>query len=162
MSAWSYDVHADRNDRLVREWRIPVTSSHPGYAFLISFDRMSERRPTRTEADTLKHYVDHRRERYPLDTQLKMLERPLDNISGANTITFHKWVDGDWGYRRVTFHDGGPLFWPGREGDPTRKRSFTLLELLDEIESAGDHQFDDWVLFKQRHPKIFHNDVREA
>lgn len=153
MSGWPYDVHADEDDELTK-LRIPVTSSHPGFAFLVSFDRMSEMRPTCCEAEILSLFIEYRRNSHGARRIEEMLKRPLDTAPMANTVTLHKWATDDWGYRRSTFNDAGPLFWPGRPGGVDRQRSYTLVELLDQIESTCGTPFPEWVRFKGEHVSL--------
>jgi hypothetical protein len=149
---WPYD--ADRDDPLTA-LRIPVTGSHPNRWYLIAFDRDSEARPTDDEAAMLVSYLDYTRAWYREYWQEKMLAEPLDHDAGHNTVIFHKWADGDWGYRRAT-HEIGPLFFPGAPWMRERKAGpFTLAGLLDWIDGGGMEPSKRWTEWKANHPDIF-------
>lgn len=61
---WPFGTDADRDDPLTA-MRIAVTSSHPGWAFLVAFDRESEARPTDHEAAMLRSFLDEYKAEVP-------------------------------------------------------------------------------------------------
>lgn len=149
---WPYD--ADR-DHPLAALRIPVTSSHPDYWYLIAFDRESTAQPTDAEAKMLASYLDFVREWFNESWKKRMLAKPLDTDPGQNTVIFHKWADGDWGYRRAT-HVYGPLFWPGYPGGDRRLGPYSLPALLDHLQQYGDDEpRPAWVKWKAEHADVF-------
>ncbi len=156
---WPFD--ADRDDPLTAR-RIAVTSSHPRWRFLVSFDRESEERPTDREADLLVSFLDQYKNYWYGDNGYRkaMERRPLDVDGGANGVTFHKWGVDNWGYRRASFQ-GGPTFWPGREQWYRDQfsggvGSFSLLALMDHIQTCGGViEAPWWQEWKAAHPEVF-------
>jgi hypothetical protein len=160
---WPFSDDADEHDPLTM-LRIAVTSSHPRYGYHVAFDRDSEQRPTDDEAAILASYLDLRLTWYNDGYRQRMAERPLDTDSGTNTVVFHKWGAGDWGYRRASFTVGltwtvaGPglreqntLGLTGRDVQP-----HSLIMLLDRIQQHGsDEPSPRWEEWKAIHPAIF-------
>lgn len=149
---WPFD--ADRNDPLTAH-RIAVTCSHPGWYYLVSFDRESETRPTEHEVALLRSFLDEYKTHWYGDSGYRraMERRPLDVDGGANGVVFHKFGTDDWGYRRQSFTTG-PLFFPGwphnRKAGP-----FSLLALMDHIHTIGGEPMRHWVEWKAAHPEVF-------
>ncbi len=156
---WPFD--ADRDDPLTAR-RIAVTSSHPGWAYLVAFDRESPERPTDHEVDLLVSFLDQYKDYWYGDNGYRraMERRPLDVDGGANGITFHKWGVDDWGYRRRTFDRGWPFSvvppWMRDEHTSTIRGPISLLDLLDHIQTCGgviDAPW--WQEWKAAHPEVF-------
>lgn len=156
---WPFD--ADREDPLTA-LRIPVTSFVPRWCYLASFDQESSCRPTDTETAVLASYIGYLRSQFTERYQRHMASRPLDVESGGNTTTFHKYGEGDWGYRKQTWRSGC-LFFPGwpnwRAENPDDRYSvgpFTLPVLLDHIETCGGViEAPWWQEWKAAHPEVF-------
>lgn len=151
---WPYD--ADRDDPLTA-LRIPVTSSHPGWCYLVAFDRESAARPTEAETAMLVSFRQEYIDRWYNDSyKVRLAERPFDIDGGANGVIFRKWGDGDWGYRRRTW-TVGPLYVPQNPAFPDRVLGpLTLPRLLDHIHSCGDGEPKrPWLEWKAAHPEVF-------
>lgn len=158
---WPFD--ADRDDPLTAH-RIAVTCSHPGWRYLVAFDRESEARPTDAEAAMLVSYLDEYKNHWYGESSYRrrMERRPLDVDGGANGVVFHKWGEDDWGYRRQSY-ERGYLFtvvWPAQrasvEPDHGWRGPFTLLELMDRMHTMGnDGPMAHWVEWKAAHPEVF-------
>jgi hypothetical protein len=99
---WPFD--ADRDDPLTAH-RIAVTSSLPGWFYLVAFDRESVDRPTDAEVALLVSFLNEYKDHWYGDNSYRrrMEARPLDVDGGANGIAFHKWGADDWGYRRRSY-----------------------------------------------------------
>lgn len=156
---WPFD--ADQHDPLTAR-RIAVTSSHPGWYYLVSFDRQSEARPTDAEVDMLVSFLDEYKDRWYGNTGYRqnMERRPLDVDGGANGVIFHKWGEDDWGYRRQSFTQGYlfTVVWPGqrdREPDHGYRGPFSLAELMDRIHSHGDGPSPKWEQWKAANRRVF-------
>lgn len=155
---WPFD--ADRDDPLTAR-RIAVSSSHPGWCYLVSFDRESEERPTDHEADLLASFLDEYKTRwYNPGYRAHIERRPLDVDGGANGVIFHKWGPDDWGFRRRSF-EIGYLFTvvsPGmraEEPDHKWRGPFSLLELMDRLHTFLDEPSARWVAWKAARPEVF-------
>ncbi|MEQ7008378.1 hypothetical protein ABN028_19575 [Actinopolymorpha sp. B17G11] len=153
---------ADRNDPLTA-LRIPVTGSHPRFYYLAALDRDSEARPTYAEAAILASYIEYVRSGgwlYTGSAEAEMLEKPLDAIARHNTVVFHKYAEGDWSYRRISWRDG-PLFVPTPPFPGYIERTegpFTLGELLDRRVCTfipDDAPSRHWVEWKAARPDVF-------
>jgi hypothetical protein len=163
VTEWPFGTDADRDDPLT-EHRIAVTSSHPGWAFLVAFDRESEDRPTVAEVAMLRSFLDEYmaywyRPGFVQQTQA----RPLDVDGGANGVVFHKYGPDDWGYRKQSW-ESGPLFVPQhpqirhthplREGAPVGPIGLT--EVMDFVHTIGDGKpMPRWLEWKAKHPEVF-------
>jgi hypothetical protein len=158
---WPFD--ADRDDPLTAH-RIAVTSSHPGWYYLVSFDGASEARPDEREVALLVSYLDEYKAHWYGDGGYRkaMERRPLDVDGSANGVIFHKWADGDWGYRRHSY-TMGPLFFPGgphyRQAYPKEFTNiaapFSLAALMDHIHTICGEPMPHWVEWKSAHPEVF-------
>jgi hypothetical protein len=158
---WPFD--ADRDDRLTAH-RIAVTSSHPGWYYLVSFDRESAERPTEREVALLVSYLDEYKAHWYGDSGYRkaMERRPLDVDGGANGVTFIKYGPDDWGYRRRTWQYG-PLYVPQhpriREAYPDEAPlgPLSLAALMDRIHTIGSdaEPMPRWVEWKAAHPEVF-------
>lgn len=160
---WPFEDDARRDDPLT-ELRIAVTTSHPGWAYLVGFDAASEERPTDAEARMLQsylaEYIDHW---YNGGFKSKLAGRALDVDGGANGVVFHKWGDNDWGYRRRSW-TMGPLFWPGpswyrdRYSLQVPASGLSLQALMDHIHdrpSAPGEVSPRWAEWKAAHLEVF-------
>lgn len=161
--AWPFNTDADRDDPLTA-LRIAVTGSHPGWQFLVAFDRESEARPTDAEARMLTSFLDEYKDHWYNERWIaKMAERPLDVDGGANGVVFHKFGPDDWGYRRHSYTQGWPwsVIWPSfrnraEYADVANKGPFSLVELMDRIRGFGDdHPNPRWEAWKAAHPDVF-------
>lgn len=153
---WPFEDDADRDDPLTA-LRIPVTGAYPSFVYLAAFDRGSEERPSDAEAAVISSWIDLQREWFNETWQAKLLERPLDVEGGHNTVIFHKWGEGDWGYRRRT-HRYGPTFWPGRPGfrEGVERAPYALVDLMDHMQ--GRHTgflSQKWIEWKAARPEVF-------
>jgi hypothetical protein len=157
---------ADLNDPLAR-LRIAVTYSHPEWPYLVGFDQESAVRPTDREAAMLASYLEEYKVRwYGPDERYgyrhKLAQRPLDADGGANGVVFHKYGEGDWGYRRRSWTQG-PMFVPpsprGREylrGQGTEVPGpLTLEQTMDLAHTIVDKIDTSWVKWKAEHPEAF-------
>ena len=152
---WPYDT--PRDDPLT-DLRIPATSSHPGWRYLVAFDVGSEQRPTNHEAllmqSFLHEYIAHR---YNGSYKAKLARRPYDVDGAANGVVFHKWAANDWGYRRARWSIG-PTFVPGPAWYRQRfgGTRLPLAELMDHIHSLASGEISDrWVAWKSAYPELF-------
>lgn len=159
---WPFENAADRDDPLTAP-RIAVTSSHPGWAFLVAFDRESEARPTDAEAAMLRSYLDdYIGHWYNASYKAKLAKRALDADGGANGVVFHKWGEDDWGYRRQSFELGWlfsvvPPACRDRE-DPSRWNTgpLSLSALMDRMHQHGlAEPSERWEAWKAAHPEVF-------
>ncbi|MYY79687.1 MULTISPECIES: hypothetical protein [unclassified Streptomyces] len=158
--AWPFGTDADENDPLTA-LRIPVTGTHPRWRYIATFDRKSEARPTDAEARMLASYIEEYKEHWFNDWyKAKLLERPLD--VDAVTHIFHKWADGDWSYRVVTW-EYGPFWVPVapqlRGGDHDYLKvtgPLSLEQVMDRAHTLGsDEPMRHWLDWKNAHPEIF-------
>ncbi|MFD7661300.1 hypothetical protein [Streptomyces sp. NPDC059788] len=160
-TSWPFGTDADEHDPLTA-LRIPVTGTSPAWRYIAAFDRESEARPTDTEAQMLASYIEHYKVQFfGADSwyKRKLEQRPLD--VDAVTRIFHKWAEGDWSYRVVTWQYGpywAPVAPPLRGGarDAIRLGAMTLDQVMDD-----DHQMHtkypskSWAEWKTAHPEIF-------
>ncbi|MEV7770508.1 hypothetical protein [Kitasatospora sp. NPDC086791] len=160
-TAWPFGDDADRNDLLTAH-RIAVASPHARWNYILTFDHESEARPTHTEtlilASFLAEYIDHW---YDTLWKKRLAERPLDVDGGANGYTFHKYGDGDWGYRQRSWRRG-PMFVPvrpsfrGHEYDDTNGLGpLTLVQVMDRIHTISKRPMQHWLDWKAAHPEVF-------
>lgn len=156
-NGWPFD--ADRDDPLTAH-RIAVTSSHPGWRYLVSFDRESEARPTDHEVRLLVSYLDEYKHRWYGNGSYRraMERRPLDVDGAANGVVFHKYGNDDWGYRRQSW-TLGPLYVPQhprvRETKDAPLGPLSLAALMDHIHTICDEPMRSWVEWKAAHPDLF-------
>ncbi|WP_042400025.1 hypothetical protein [Streptacidiphilus carbonis] len=153
---WPFGTDADRDDPLTA-LRVAVTSSHPDWCYITSFDRESPVRPTDAEAAMLgsfnEEYIAYwYNERY----KAKLAERLLDVDGGANGVTFIKYGEDDWGYRRRTW-TMGPRYVPQSPRFADRQVGpLSLADLMGRIHNHGDDKpskrWTDWVA---AHPGVF-------
>lgn len=161
---WPFD--ADRDDPLTA-MRIAVTSSHPSWCYLVTFDRESEARPIDHEAALLVSYLDEYKAHWYGDGSYRraMERRPLDVDGGANGVTFIKYGPDDWGYRRQSWRSG-PMYVPQhprvRETKDKPLGPLSLAALMDHIHTICGKQYDRWVAWKAAHPEVFGTDAKEA
>lgn len=157
---WPFGEDCDRTDPLVQQ-RIAVTSSHPGWAYLVAFDHASEERPTDREVAMLRSYLEeYKAYWYNPGYLARLARRPLDVDGGANGVIFHKWATDDWGYRRRSYRYGNTftVVWPlQRDANPDHNwlGPFSLLALMDRIHTIVDKPRDHWVEWKAAHPEVF-------
>lgn len=159
---WPFGSDADRSDPLT-EHRIAVTSSHPGWNYLVAFDRESESRPSDTETAMLASFLDEYKTRWYSDSYLaKLAQRDLDVDGGANGVVFHKFGEDDWGYRRHSYTMGLPwsVVWPRMREHPEyaglkNTGPFSLDELMDRIHGHGDEPPQRWLDWKAAHADVF-------
>ncbi len=159
--AWPFGTDADRDDPLTK-LRIPVTGFNPGWRYIATFDRESEVRPTNLESRQLASYIEQYKVYFfGADGwyKRKLEERPLD--VDAVTRIFHKWAEGDWSYRVVTW-EYGPFWVPaqphmrGGEWDQTGLGVHGLVGVMDR-----DHHMHSkypnahWAAWKASHPDVF-------
>ncbi|MCW6003925.1 hypothetical protein K1W54_04915 [Micromonospora sp. CPCC 205371] len=161
---WPFGNDADRDDPLTAH-RVAVTSSHPGWSFLVSFDRQSEARPTDAETAMLASYLDEYKHHWYGDNRYRqrMEQRALDVDGGANGVILHKFGEGDWGYRRRSYRSGFlfTVVWPNLRGDSEYADHgwlgpLSLLELMDRIHTISDDKpMQRWIDWKSAHPEVF-------
>jgi hypothetical protein len=163
MTDWPFGTDADRDDPLT-DLRIAVTGSHPGWFYLVAFDRESEERPTAAEALLLASFLDeYKHHWYDPGYLAKLAQRPLDVDGGANGVVFHKFGEDDWGYRRHSYTQGWAwsVIPPGLRGLPEYDGAknagpFSLAALMDRIHTIiGDEPMDHWQAWKAAHPDVF-------
>jgi hypothetical protein len=156
---WPYD--AERDDPLTA-LRIPVVGhAWPRWNYIVAFDsgRLDDEqhRPTEHETRLLRSFLDEYIAHWYNDRwKEKLAERPFDIDGGANGVTFRKWGDNDWGYRRRTW-DRGPTYVPehprvrgGKSLGP-----LTLVQLMDHIHTICDEPMPHWTNWKAAHPEVF-------
>jgi hypothetical protein len=156
---WPYDT--DRDDPLIN-LRIPVTSSHPDWCYLVAFDRDSAARPTDTEARMMASFREEYIAYWYNDSyKARMAELPFDIDGGANGVVFRKWGENDWAYRRRTW-TYGPTFVPHpprlRRLDPADKPfgPLSLADLMDHMHMHGGNKpLPRWQEWKAAHPEVF-------
>lgn len=155
---WPYD--ADRDDPLTA-LRIPVTSAYPDWRYIAAFDRESEVRPTDAEAAMLASFIEQYKVYFfGADGwyKRKLEQAPFD--CDAVTKIFHKWGEGDWSYRVVTWD--GPFWIPvdprlrGGEYDHKSLPAHSLVQVMDLCHHAGTEYPDRaWLDWKTAHPDVF-------
>lgn len=164
MSGWPFGDDADEHDPLIR-LRIAVTGSHPTWSYLVGFDRESAARPTDREAGMLASYLEeYKSHHYGPDDRhgfrKTLVRRPLDVDDGANGVIFHKYGEGDWGYRRQSWIRG-PRFVPPpplyRERYPqeTGDGPLALEQVMDRAHNRVDRLSPYWQAWKTDHPEAF-------
>lgn len=141
--------------------RIAVTCSHPGWKYLVSFDRKSEQRPTDAEAAMLASFLEEYKDYWYNERWVaKMAARALDVDGGANGVVFHKYGPNDWGYRRQSYERGWefsvvpPQMRDNEQGNPARG-PFDLEAIMDRMHSFTDGVSARWVTWKAEHPDVF-------
>lgn len=157
---WPFGTDADRDDPLTA-LRIAVTGSHPMWCYLVGFDRESAARPTDREAVMLASYLEEYKTYFygPDDEsgyRRKMTRSLLDVDGGANGVTFHKYGEDDWSYRRRTW-SVGPMFVPP---SPRYRETFpdeavgplTLEQVMDRAHDTWPKRWQEW---KAAHPDVF-------
>lgn len=151
---------ADLNDPLAK-LRIAVTDRFPSWSYLVAFDHESEARPNEAEERMLGSFLAEIKSRFYESYVTKMEQRPLDVDAGANTIIFHKYADGDWGFRRRTWTGGFfvPLHPRIREthADSDEDRDpHTLEQVMDRARSIVRGELSSsWSRWKAEHPDAF-------
>jgi len=141
---------ADLTHEWVERYRIPlVTNPYPRWSYEVAVvipgsgefaDLYCAVWPTEDEARVIGNYIGYRRDWYNESWQAGMLARALDVDSGTNTVVLIKQADR-WGYRMRTWSVG-----------PTFVFKATLSELLDHINTYGDHVYHRWAEWKSAHP----------
>lgn len=159
---WPFE-DCPQDDPLVA-MRIAVTSSHPGWRYLVAFDRESPERPTEAEAAMLRSFLDEYKDHWYNPSFLASLDRyPLDVDGGANGVIFHKHGTGDWRYRRQSWRDGAVFVpeWPNwRESQRARgidvPGPLTLAQVMDRIYTFGDDKpIQHWADWTAARPDVF-------
>jgi hypothetical protein len=154
---WPFGNDADRDDPLT-SLRIAVASPYAEWCYLVTFDRDSAERPTEREARMLASYLDeYKAHWYCASYQAKLAERPLDVDDSAIGVTFHKYAEGDWGYRRRSWILG-PQFIPepARAGRARKLGPFDLERLMDHIYALGGEAPDRrWLDWKAGQPEVW-------
>lgn len=153
---WPFGDDADRNDPLTA-LRIAVASPYARQPYLITFDRDSAARPTDREARMLASYLEEYKTRWYYPSYLaKLHELLLDVDEGANGVTFHKYAEDDWGYRRQSW-TMGPRFVPQSPRFAERSLGpLNLEQLMDHIHSLGDGEpAHHWLDWKAGQPEIW-------
>lgn len=163
VTAWPFGTDADRDDPLTA-LRVPVTGVYPLWSYIATFDRGSEARPTDVEARMLASFIEEYKECFFDDPdKTEVAKRPLD-ISGTMTKIFHKWGEGDWSYRVVTWHYG-PLWvpvaprWRDGQNDDVEIGPLSLEQVMDRCQhmrTEGPRKH--WVEWKVAHPEVFGGD----
>jgi hypothetical protein len=156
---WPYD--ADPDDPLTALRIAVVGHAWPSWAYIVSVDsgRIDDQhhRPDEQETQMLCSFLDQYITYWYNDHwRAKMAERPFDIDGGANGITFRKWGDGDWGYRRRTW-TMGPTYVPEHpnirgENSPG---PLTLMQVMDRIHTTCDEVTPHWLEWKAAHPEVF-------
>jgi hypothetical protein len=163
---WPYD--ADQHDPLTA-LRIPVVgSAWQGWFYIVSLDsgRLDDdqHRPDEHEVRLLRSFLDEYIAHWYNDRwKAKMAERPFDIDGGANGVTFRKWGDGDWGYRRRSWNTG-PTYVPTHPRIQGEKSPgpLTLAQVMDRIHTIGDEPMPHWLEWKAAHPEVFAGEVADA
>ncbi|WP_157253165.1 hypothetical protein [Nonomuraea typhae] len=159
-TGWPYD--ADQHDPLTKLRIAVVGHAWPRWNYIVAFDtgRLDEEltRPTDQEAamivSFLEEYIGHW---YNETWKDKLRQRPFDIDGGANGVTFRKWGDNDWGYRRRTW-TMGPTYVPTHPRTRSIEKSpgpLTLLQVMDRIHTMVDEVSPHWLEWKATHPEIF-------
>jgi hypothetical protein len=160
---WPFEQDADRGDPLTA-LRIAVTGSHSHWCYIVAFDRESPMRPTDVEASMLASALEEYKHHWYNATYLdKLGRRALDVDGGANGMTFHKYADSDWAYRRRSWTRGPWLIPMPREARERYRAKgdqvmgpLTLAELLDHIHTIADVKpMQRWIDWKAAHPDVF-------
>jgi hypothetical protein len=157
--AWPFGTDADEDDPLTA-LRIPVTGQYPMWRYIATFDRESEARPTDLEAAQLASYIEQYKDYFFNDWyKAKLLERPLD--VDAVTRIFHKWGEGDWSYRVVTW-EYGPFWVPvaprlrGGQYDDAKLGPLSLVQVMDrDHQMHSEYPSKAWAAWKADRPDIF-------
>lgn len=164
---WPFGDDADCDDPLTA-MRIAVTSSHPRWSYLVSFDRQSQERPTDAEAAMLASYLDEYKSHwYRPSFAAQLLDRPLDVDGGANGVVFHKWGVDDWGFRRRSYTMGYlytvvPPTLRATRTDGVRG-PLSLLRVLDWLHCHSDNSPSPrWTAWKASHPAVLPSSAVEA
>lgn len=150
---WPYD--ADRTHRWVAQHRLPVVSSASpqwNYHVAVVLDPHSRNfpavEPCESEAAQLASYLRFVLSRCYRPSWIEAMAAscPFDIDGSTVTRTFLKRRDGSWAYRQSTWTHGP---WPFPNSPKT---NFTLVELLDKIESLVPVRWAEW---KAAHPGEF-------
>lgn len=115
--------------------------------------------PTKKELSMLLSYREYAvRHFYRNAERILAMDLPAD--SGHNTVTFLKgpaWQTNGksgWCYRRLTW-TSGPFYCPSSGVSKPIPPPWTLLQVLDHINTIGDKPYEKWETWKKEHPKIF-------
>ncbi|GAA0501173.1 hypothetical protein [Streptomyces olivaceiscleroticus] len=160
-AVWPFGTDADRDDPLTT-LRIPVTSTHPEWRYIATFDRESEARPTDAEAKMLASYIEHYKVYFfGADSwyKRKLEQRALD--VDAVTRIFHKWGENDWSYRIDTWQYG-PFWVPmaprsrGGQYDTVKLGPLSLVQVMDRDKHMHtEYPNKAWAEWKAAHPDVF-------
>lgn len=164
-NGWPFGDDATQDDPLTAH-RIAVTCSHPGWRYIVAFDRESPARPTDAETRMLVSFLDdYKTYWYSPSYRARLATRPLDVDGGANTVIFHKFGDDDWGYRRASFTIGWQwtIAWPDCRADERATGvcgpfigPYPLDALMDLIHDRGSTKPSTrWGAWKATHPEVF-------
>lgn len=148
MTVWKYDT--DPRDPLAG-LRIPSTSKWPLSGYIAAFHRDSPHRPTTAESRMIASYIEEHLDRHFATWEREeMARKPFDVYPGRNTVIFHKYDTGSWGYRRRSWQVGSPF------SPAPRMVGVTLEEAMDlthwSTSNAPDPEWTDW---KTGHPEVF-------
>lgn len=110
--------------------------------------------PTEDEAKLLSLYLDYRIDQMGFRKSFveKFRERKLDVVPGISTLSFVKFEDGSWHYRRSTW-TSGPLVWPGKFNE-RGIRYENLADLLARVSGIGDEPDKNWLAYKAVHETV--------
>lgn len=146
----------------VEKYRLPVLLSdwYPSFFYFVTVAVPPENEeqniynvaePTEEEAKLLALFLEFRIQHlgYGESFVRKMRERKLDVSSGINTLSFVKFADGSWHYRRATWSKG-PTVWPGKFNE-RGLRYENLADLLARVDGTADHEDEAWLTYKQDH-----------
>ena len=153
--AWPFGEDSDQ-DELLTPLRVAVAGPYAEWNYIVTYDRESPVRPTEQEALMLGSYLEEYREYFYNERWIMLMaERPVDVDGGANGVTFRKYADDDWGYRRRSWHIGPEVV----PAPPVMKDRgigpLSLERLMDHIHSIDDEPQPRWVDWKKNHPDIF-------
>lgn len=146
---------ADIHDELTR-YRIAVIDGfYPDKAFLVSFDKNSEERPTFAETLMLASFLEAYKDRWYTDhQQQRMAQRILDLDHYAIGHVFHKWADGDWGFSKTSWKIGRVWYVVPPAQRPYESGPMAQPHSLEQImDRARPH--DRWSEWKAAHPEVF-------
>jgi len=152
---WPFGEDSDQDD-LLTPLRIAVAGPYAEWCYLVTFDRESPVRPTEQEALMLASFLDEYKSKYYGEHWMQRLaSKPLDVDSVANGMTFRKYADNDWGYRRRSWNQG-PMFIPQPPAFKDRAIGpLSLVELMDHIHEVGGAVWHGWIKWKSEHSDIF-------
>jgi hypothetical protein len=149
----------------VEQYRLPVLEGdwYPTFFYFVTVavppanadqNLFEVAEPTEDEAKLLSLYLDYRIDVMGFRAGFveKMRERKLDVVPGISTLSFVKFKDSSWHYRRSTWTQG-PSVWPGKFNEHGHRYE-NLADLLARVSGTADELDEQWLAYKDAHESV--------